>query len=58
MHENIFSVMDLIQYALVAACGFALYREGFKRGARQVLERLAEMGVVSLQQPEETEESN
>jgi len=50
--------MDLIQYALVAVCGFALYREGFKRGARQVLERLAEMGVVQLQQPEQDEENS
>jgi hypothetical protein len=58
MYENIFSVMDLIQYALVAACGFALYREGFKRGARQVLEKLAEMGVVQLQQPEQDEENS
>lgn len=58
MYENIFSVMDMVQYALIAACGFALYREGIKRGARQVLERLAEMGVVTLQQPEESEEND
>jgi hypothetical protein len=58
MFETIFSLMDLIQYVLMVAACYACYKRGIHNGCLQTLEKLEEMGVVSLQRPEESEENS
>jgi hypothetical protein len=50
--------MDLIQIvSIVFVCWFC-YRTGVQNGARAVLLKLEEAGVVKIQRPEDSEESD
>mgnify|MGYP003660642713 CR=1 FL=1 len=55
MTENIFSVLDIIQIVLMLLACWACYVRGRVTGMQDMIEELADRGVLDLEKLEEEE---